>query len=109
MDASERVSTSQISVAMLAEAINSRHRGWVSQTTFDSGKVSRNAATAGNVCTMSPSDPSLTTRNFDSRMRRFANTFNQLARRMIFGIADNRDTNAESFRSGTFRHVRRGV
>src|SRR5271168_374096 len=67
------------------------HRAWVSQTISLFGKLSRRAATAGNVCTISPREPRRTTRKRGSAMRSLADGIQQAARRMILWIAYNGD------------------
>src|ERR1700730_650626 len=71
-------------------------RGCVSQTISAAEKVARKAATAGNVCTMSPREPSRRTRKSGSDMRRLADRFEELARRVVFTITDDGDADAEA-------------
>src|SRR5271168_5587936 len=89
MEANERVSVAQISVASPLLATSDSQRGCVSQVIWLAGKVCRNADTAGKVCTMSPSEPRRTTRNRGSGILILANIFQQRARGMIFGVADD--------------------
>src|SRR5438309_6167958 len=88
-DSYERVSVSQIPVASALLSTRSFQRGWVSQTISAFGKDSRRAATAGKACTISPSELRRTTRNLGSAMRRLADGFEKIARRVIFGITHN--------------------
>src|SRR6516162_3490747 len=91
-----RESMGHISSARLLLATRSTHRGCVSQTIFASGNEPRNAATAGNVCTMSPREPKRTTRKRGSGMRCLADRVKQSARGMVFRIADNGHPDAEA-------------
>src|SRR5258708_1045953 len=86
-DLLDRVSISQISVASSLLSTSSFQRGWVSQTISTLGNDSRRAATAGNVCTISPREPRRTTRKRGSGMRRLANGFEEFLRGVIFGVA----------------------
>src|ERR1700684_2435572 len=94
-DPQSRDSTFRISEATPLLWIAPRPRGCVSQTISDEGNESRSAATAGNVCTMSPSDPNRTTRSRGSGMRRLAHSFDKSPRRMILRVAYDRDANSE--------------
>src|SRR6266849_1351118 len=92
-DEIERVSTVQTSEASWLLSTRSLHRGCVSQMIRAAGNDARKAATAGNVCTMSPSDPSRTARKRASAMRSLANGIEKRARGMILGIADDGHAN----------------
>src|SRR5437870_7178072 len=89
------VSTVHTSVASPDVFTRNSHLGCVSQTTSEFGKELRSPLTAGNACTMSPSEPSLTTRILGSAMPRLAHTLQQLSRRMLLGVANNRHANAQ--------------
>src|SRR5450755_2674839 len=80
-----RVSVVQVLEARPLLAINDFQRGWASQIISELRKDSRSAATAGKVCTISPSDPSRTTRKRRSAMRDLAQRFEQGSSGMIFG------------------------
>src|SRR5580704_5305398 len=109
-EAKERVSTAQISVAKELLCTRGFQRGWVSQTISALGKDSRSPATAGNVWTISPREPSRTTRKRCSDMRCLADGFEKLARRVILAVADNRHPDTELRRGGTLRNgIRRVV
>src|SRR5580700_9815023 len=108
-DGMERVSVAQTCVARVLLSTKSFQRGCVSQTISAFGKISRNAATAGKVCTMSPSEPRRRTRKRGSGMRSLADGFKKIARGMIFGIANDGNPNAETRGSGALRHGFRGV
>src|SRR6185437_6268349 len=69
-----------------------------SQSICARGKDWRSAATAGSVCTMSPSAPMRSMRKRSSAMGCLANARDEIARGMLFGISDNRDANAEARR-----------
>src|SRR6266404_3606731 len=60
------------------------------------GKDSRNAATAGKVWMMSPSEPSRTTRKRGSDMRSLAHGIEESARRVILRVTDNRYADTEA-------------
>src|ERR1700743_477194 len=94
-DPQSRDSTFRISDARPLLSTSPRQRGCVSQTISAEGNESRNAATAGNVCTMSPSDPNRTTRIRGSGMRRLENIFDKSPRRVILGVADDRNANPQ--------------
>src|SRR5713226_6632235 len=64
----------------------------------------RQAATAGNVCTMSPSEPSLTTKKCSSPMRSLAHRFQEFPRGVIFCVTNNRHANAQARSGRAFRH-----
>src|SRR5580692_6488890 len=105
----ERVSVAQTCEASPLLSTKSFHRGCVSHTISAPGKVSRNAATAGKVCTMSPSEPRRRTRKRGSGMRSLADGFKKIARGMIFGIANDGNPNAETRGSGALGYGFRGV
>src|SRR5260370_12685420 len=67
------------------------------------GKDSRNAATAGKVWMMSPSEPSRTTRKRGSDMRSLAHGNEEFARGVILRVTDNRYTDTEARGRGTPR------
>src|SRR5579872_72807 len=69
-----------------------------SQSICARGKDWRSAATAGSVCTMSPSALMRSMRKRSSAMGRLANARDEIARGMLLGISDNRDANAEARR-----------
>src|SRR6185437_9630881 len=69
-----------------------------SQSICARGKDWRSAATAGSVCTMSPSALMRSMRKRSSAMGRLANTRDEIARGMLLGISDNRDANADECR-----------
>src|SRR5882762_4580040 len=104
-DDSERVSAAQTSVASALLSTRSFQRGWVSQTISAFGKDSRRAATAGKACTISPSELRRTTRNFGSAMRRLADGFEKIARRVILGITHNGYADAQPRGHSAFRHT----
>src|SRR6267142_5310989 len=100
-----RVSTVHTSDGKSLVCTKKDHRGCVSQTMLARGKDSRNAATAGKVWMMSPSDPSRTTRKRGSGMRRLAHRIDKFACGMIFGVADNGYANAQPARSRVLRNA----
>src|SRR5712692_513931 len=100
----ERVSVSQISVASSLLSTSAFQRGWVSQTISASGNDSRRAATAGKVWTISPREPSRTTRKRGSGMRRLANGLEQLSRGVILGVAYDGHADTEPRGDGALRH-----
>src|SRR5690348_8194386 len=104
MDAKDRVSTVQICDARSLVSTRSFHRWCVSQTISELGNVTRSAATAGNVWTMSPSEPRRTTRKRGSLMRSLANRFEQFARGVILGVANNGDADSEARCDIAFRN-----
>src|SRR6266849_3673239 len=73
------------------------------------GKDSRNAATAGKVWMMSPSEPSRTTRKRGSDMRSLAHGNEEFARGVILRVTDNRYTDTEARGRGTLRDGLGGV
>src|ERR1700730_7468665 len=93
---SSRVSMVRTSEARALLSTRSLQRGWVSHTISAPGNVSRSAATAGKVCTISPRDPRRRTRKRGSGMRRLANGIEEIACGMIFRIANNRNADAEA-------------
>src|SRR5579859_85325 len=108
-DDSERVSTVSIFEASALLSTSDFHRGCVTQTMRAAGNDWRKAATAGNVCTMSPSEPSLTTKKFGSPMWRLAHRFQETPRGVILRVADNRYANAQPRGRCAFRHSFRTV
>src|ERR1700676_452326 len=92
---SDRVSTVQTSEASELLSTRNLQRGCVSQTISAAGKVSRKAATAGKVCTMSPREPRRRTRK-RSDMRSLAERLEEFARGVIFGVADDGDADAQA-------------
>src|SRR5690242_15815010 len=106
---SARVSTSQISVTSSLLVTNDFQRGCVSQTISVAGNDSRNPATAGNVCTISPSEPRRTTRKRGSGMRSLADRIEQRPGGVVLRIADNGYANAKPRRSRALRHGVFGV
>src|SRR5579863_9773321 len=91
-----RVSTVHTSVAKALLFTRNCQRGCVSQTMREDGKDSRRAATAGNVWTMSPSEPSRTTRKRGSGMRSLAHRINKIASGMLLGIAHDGNADTEA-------------
>src|SRR5574340_844255 len=81
-----RESTVQICDAKPLAATRADQRGCVSQTILAAGNESRSAATAGKVCTMSPSDPRRTTRRRGSAMRALADALKKATRGMVLRI-----------------------
>src|SRR5260370_20372590 len=73
------------------------------------GKDSRNAATAGKVWMMSPSEPSRTTRKRGSDMRSLAHGIEESARRVILRVTDNSYADTEPRGRGTLRDGLGGV
>src|SRR5256885_10817672 len=102
-DALPIYSPAKISEASPLLSTSSSQRGCVSQVISAPGKDSRKAATAGNVCTISPSEPSRTTTNRGSGMRRPAHGFQKLTRGMLLRIPNNRDANPQTCRRGALR------
>src|SRR5882762_9197913 len=90
-EAKVRVSTVHTSDGKSLVSTKKDHRGCVSQTILDRGKDSRNAATAGKVWMMSPSDPSRTTRKRGSGMRYLADQVDKFTRGMIFSDLDRKE------------------
>src|SRR5271154_5363290 len=105
----ERVSTVQTCEAMELLSTRNFHREWVSQTSSGFGRVSRNAATAGKVCTISPREPRRTTRKRGSGMRRLANGIEQGACRVILGIANDGYANSQAIGDSAFGDRVRGI
>src|SRR5207253_7579819 len=85
-DLYERVSVSQISVAISLLSTSAFQRGCVSQTISAFGNDSRRPATAGKVWTMSPREPRRTTRKRGSGMRRLANGIQEFFCRVLLGV-----------------------
>src|SRR6266404_2616114 len=104
-----RVSTVHTSDGKSLVCTKKDHRGCVSQTILARGKDSRNAATAGKVWLMSPSDPSRTTRKRGSGMRYLAGRVDKFTSRVIFSVAHNRYANAQSGRGRPLGNVFEGV
>src|SRR5882724_1744415 len=94
--AKSRESTGQISEARPLLATRFTQRGWVSQIISARWKDWRRPATAGKVWTMSPKEPRRTTRKRGSDMRSLADGVEKRARGMVFGVADDRDADAEA-------------
>src|ERR1700722_13395093 len=74
-----------------------------------SGDVSRSAAAAGIAWTMSPSDPSRTSRKRGSAIFLVTQAGDKFARGMFFGITDNCYTDPEKRREVAFRNSFRRV
>src|SRR5580692_9378027 len=91
----ERVSVAQTCETSALHSTKSFQRGCVSQTISAFGKDSRNAETAGNVCTMSPSEPRRRTRKRESDMRRLTDGFEKIARGVMLWIANDGNPDAE--------------
>src|SRR5579859_2341207 len=108
-EAIERVSAVHTCEARPLLSTRNFQRGCVSQTISEFGKVSRSAETAGNVCTISPSEPRRTTRKRGSGMRGLAHGFEKIARGVIFWIADDGNSDSKTLGSGAFRHSFDGV
>src|ERR1041384_117596 len=108
-DGSERESTVHTSEVRRLVSTRNFQRGCVSQTISEDGNDCRRAATAGKVCTMSPSEPRRTTRKRGSAMRASAHGIDERAGRMILGVANNRDTDAKASRYGALRNGSSGV
>src|SRR6266849_2637557 len=104
-----RVSTAQTSDARRLLWTRNAQRGCVSQTIRADGKDWRNAATAGKAWMTSPSEPSRTTRKRGSGMRRLAHGIEEVARRMILGVADDSYADTEARRRRPLRDGRGGV
>src|SRR3984893_10700919 len=79
------------------------------QSTRASGNVLRRAAPAGTTSTISPREPSRTSRNRWSVIAAPADMRKKIARRMPLGIADDGHTNSEHSRELAFRHSLRCV
>src|SRR5260370_13645857 len=103
-DGSDRGSTVYTSAASRLLSTSNFHLGCVIQTMRAAGNDSRSAAIAGNVCTMSPSEPSLTTKKCGSPMRGLAHRFQEFPRGVVFRVANNRHANAQPLSRRTFRH-----
>src|ERR1035438_2721775 len=86
---SERVSMVRTSEARALLSTKNFQRGWVSQVISATGNVSRSAATAGKVWTMSPREPKRRSRKRGSGMRSLANGVDEFAGGVIFRVADN--------------------
>src|SRR5262252_1675486 len=104
-----QVSTVHTSLAKPADCTRNSHFGCVSHTTSDCGNDLRKPLTAGNVCTMSPSDPSRTARNFESLMRCLTHGLQQNSRRMVFGISDDGNMNPKAVGDRALGNCRRRV
>src|SRR5882724_3013390 len=107
--AKSRESTGQISEARPLLATRFTQRGCASQMISAGGKDWRSPATAGKVWTMSPREPRRTTRKRGSDMRGLADGVEKRARGMVFGIADDRDADAEAAGRGAFGDGAGGV
>src|ERR1700676_2013115 len=108
-DVRERVSTVMTTEASPLLSTSIFHRGCVIQTMCGAGNDSCNAATAGKVCTMSPSEPSRTTKKCGSPMRRLAHRFQESTRGVILRVANNRHANTQPCGRCAFGHGFRGV
>src|ERR1700722_9160995 len=108
-DSTERVSAAQTSVAKLLAATKDSQRGCVSQAICAAGKVSRSAAMAGKVCTISPKEPNRTTRNRGSGIGPLANAVEQRARGMVLRIPNDSHANSQTRGSSALRHGLAGV
>src|SRR5712692_6006720 len=108
-DLYERVSVTKISVASSLLSTSAFQRGWVSQTISAFGNDSRKPATAGKVWTISPREPSRTTRKRCSGMRRLANGLEQLSRGVILGVAHDGHADAQPFGDSALGHGVRSV
>src|SRR5271168_860977 len=100
-----RESTGQISVASPLLATSFTHRGCVSHTISAAGKDSRSPATAGKVCTISPSEPRRTTTKRCSVMRTFSNAVEKRAGGVILRIAYDSHSNPQTSGNGTLRNI----
>src|SRR5579864_488557 len=72
------------------------HLESTSQSICARGKDWRSAATAGSVCTMSPSAPMRSMRKRPSAMGCLANARDEIARGMLLRVSGNCETNAET-------------
>src|SRR5215467_3888815 len=100
-----RVSTVHTSFARSLERTSACHFGCVTQMISAFVKDSRRAATAGNVCTISPSEPSRMTRNFWSAMGRLTHAPQELTRRVVLGVAHDRYANSQPVGGRSLRHA----
>src|SRR4029077_8143090 len=97
-----RVSTVQTSDASPLDFTTNSHLGCASQMISAFGTEFSRPPTAGNVCTMSPNEPSRITRKRGSVMRRLANLLQQFARGVIFRIANDGYANSQALRHRSF-------
>src|SRR6266446_10659161 len=100
------VQTSDVSALLSTRGFQ---RGCVTQTSSEFGKELRRLATAGNAWTISPREPSRTTKRRGSGMRDLANGVEQISRRVVFGIADDGHADAQAGRCGPLGNGFRGV
>src|SRR5256885_16544852 len=105
-DLYERVSVSQISVAISLLSTSAFQRGCVSQTISAFGNDSRRPATAGNVWPMSPWEPRRTTRKRGSGRLRLTNANQKPISRRILELAHDRHPDKHPHADGTLRHRR---
>src|SRR5215475_15715703 len=103
------VSTVHTSLASPLAATSASHLGSTSHTIRPSGNPRRSPATAGKACTMSPSDPSRTTRNPGSGMRRLADGLQQAAGGMVLGVSDDGHADSQAVGRSALRDVFGGV
>src|SRR5215467_487354 len=103
--AQSRVSTVHTSFARSLERTSVSHFGCVTQMISASGNDFRRAATAGKVCTISPSEPSRMTRNFCSAMGCLTHAAQELPRRMVFGITHDGNANSQPVGGRSLRHT----
>src|SRR5262245_40968814 len=80
-------------------------RGCVSHTISALQKVDRSAATAGNVWTISPREPSRKTRKRGLAIWGLAHRVEESARGVIFWIPYNRDADAQPQSGSAFRNA----
>src|ERR1700722_12775224 len=88
-----RVSTVHTSLASSLAFTRNSHLAWVNQTISAFGNDVRSPLTAGNACTISPSEPRRTSNNLGSVMQRLTHSPQQFAGGMIFRITNNRHAN----------------
>src|ERR1700730_453610 len=88
-EVTERGSAAQTVVARERLSTRGFQRGCVSQTISAFGKDSRRPATAGNVCTISPRELSLTIKKRCSVMRCLADRFEKLPGQLSLSVANN--------------------
>src|SRR5258707_10375014 len=88
-----RVSTVHTFVASSLVCTRNSHLGWVNQMISAFGNDILSPLTAGNACTISPSEPRRTSKNLGSVMQRLAHSLQQFARGVVFRITNDRHAN----------------
>src|SRR5258708_17507978 len=88
-----RVSTVHTSVASSLVFTRNSHLESVNQMISAFGNDVRSPLTAGNACTISPSEPRRTSKNLGSGMQRLTHRLQQFACGMIFPITNHRAAN----------------